>query len=68
MLNKGEFDVVPEKKLEDYNIDELATNLALAKKIIKKNIREKIVDKSFNRLSALIDHDEELPEWFKDDE
>jgi len=33
-------EIVPEKKLEDYEIDDLATNLALAKKMMRKKTRE----------------------------
>ena len=31
---------MPAKKLEDYDIDELATNLVLAKKMLRKKTRE----------------------------
>lgn len=64
--NNKEFEVVPSKKLEDYDIDELATNLALAKKMLRKKTRESIIDNSYKR-DAYDDY-EELPKWFQDDE
>jgi AdoMet-dependent rRNA methyltransferase SPB1 len=65
--DKGETEIVPQKKLEDYDIEDLATNLALAKKMMRKKTREQIIDNSFNRMN-IPDEDEDLPKWFADDE
>ena len=64
--NKQALEVVPAKKLEDYDIDELATNLVLAKKMLRKKTREQIIDNSFGVMRT-DDHDE-LPTWFTEDE
>ncbi|CAD8103018.1 unnamed protein product [Paramecium sonneborni] len=63
--NHKELEIVPEKKLEDYDIDELATNLALAKKMMRKKTREQIIENSFGRDKW---EDEDLPQWFMEDE
>lgn len=47
--NHKELEIVPQKKLEDYEIDDLATNLALAKKMLRKKTREQIIENSFAR-------------------
>lgn len=59
-------EIVPEKKLEDYEIDDLATNLALAKKMMRKKTREQIINNSFGR--EKYDDQGELPKWFVEDE
>lgn len=47
--NLRDFDIVPQKRLEDYDIDDLATNLVLAKKMLRKKTREQIIENSYNR-------------------
>lgn len=42
-------EIVPEAKIEDYNIDTLATTLALGKKMLRKRAREEIIDASYSR-------------------
>lgn len=64
--NNAELEIVPQKRAEDYEIDELATNLALAKKMLRKKTREQIINDSFGR-ERYDDHDE-LPKWFVEDE
>jgi len=54
-------------ELEDYDPDDLATNLVLAKKMLRKRNRESIIDSTYNKY-AYNSEDEELPDWFKDDE
>ncbi|CAD8187374.1 unnamed protein product [Paramecium octaurelia] len=63
--NHKELEIVPEKRIEDYDIDQLATNLALAKKMMRKKTREQIIENSFGRDKW---EDEDLPQWFVDDE
>jgi AdoMet-dependent rRNA methyltransferase SPB1 len=67
--NKGTFEIVaaPKLTLDDYDIDGLAFNRALAKKMLRKKTRDTIIDSSFNR-HTVEDEDEDLPGWFKDDE
>jgi AdoMet-dependent rRNA methyltransferase SPB1 len=67
--NKGTFEIVaaPKLTLDDYDIDGLAFNRALAKKMLRKKTRDTIIDSSFNR-HTVEDDDEDLPGWFKDDE
>ena len=47
--NKGDFEVVAHKTLDDYKIDDLAFNRALAKKMMRTNIRDDIIERSFSR-------------------
>lgn len=58
--------VVPQKKFEDFDVDELAADLALAKKMLRKKDRENILDLSFNKFNNF-DY-EGLPGWFVEDE
>jgi AdoMet-dependent rRNA methyltransferase SPB1 len=58
--------VVAAKKFEDFDPDDLAADLALAKKMIRKKDREEILDLSFNKFNNF-DY-EGLPSWFVDDE
>ena len=50
---------------DDYDIDELAFDRALGKKMLRKKTRESIIDASFSRHAV---EDEDLPLWFQDDE
>ena len=52
--------------MEDYNVDELAETLAIAKKMLRNRSREEVIDNSYSRFSYE-DHDQ-LPKWFADDE
>lgn len=56
-----------EKRPEDYDFDDLAENLALAKKMMRKKQREAIIDSTYNRFS-FNDEDTKLPSWFLDEE
>ena len=60
-------EIVKEKQPEDYDFDDLAENLALAKKMMRKKQRETIIDSTYNRFS-FNDEDTNLPSWFLDDE
>lgn len=48
--------------MDDYNIDELAETLAIAKKMLRNRSREEIIDNSYGRYNFQ-DHDQ-LPKWF----
>lgn len=63
---ESEIELVPAKKMEDYDIDSLAETLAVAKKMLRNRSREEILDASYSRYT-FEDHDE-LPGWFTDDE
>jgi AdoMet-dependent rRNA methyltransferase SPB1 len=65
-IDDNRIEVVPAKKFEDFDVDELAEDLALAKKMIRKKDREEILDMSFNKHCAF-DY-EGLPSWFVEDE
>lgn len=65
-VNDSTIQVVPAKKFEDYDTDELAADLALAKKMIRKKDREDILDMSFNKYNNF--EYEGLPNWFVEDE
>lgn len=65
-VNDSTIQVVPSKRFEDFDPDELAADLALAKKMIRKKDREEILDMSFNKYNNF-DY-EGLPNWFVDDE
>lgn len=61
-LREKDIQYVPQKKLEDFDMDELAQDLAVAKKMIRKKDREEILDASFNRLNNF-EYDG-LPNWY----
>lgn len=65
-VNDRTIQVVPARKFEDYDTDELAADLALAKKMIRKKDREEILDMSFNKYNNF-EYDG-LPNWFTEDE
>jgi len=56
----------PRRKMENYNLDTLAETLAVAKKMIRKKNRERIIEDSYSR-HAVEDYDN-LPKWFREDE
>jgi len=60
------FDVVPKENFEDWDIDDLAETLALAKKMLRKKTRNEIIELNYSRYNT-DDHDF-LPDWFVDDE
>eukprot|EP01015_Nassula_variabilis_P020799 TRINITY_DN363_c0_g1_i3.p1 TRINITY_DN363_c0_g1~~TRINITY_DN363_c0_g1_i3.p1 ORF type:complete len:951 (+),score=305.80 TRINITY_DN363_c0_g1_i3:127-2979(+) len=62
----GDIEYVPRKRFEDYNPDDLALNLALARKMLRKKDRDSLIEDSFNRYA--VDSDEDAPLWFKEDE
>lgn len=64
---KQVIEVVPAKKFEDYDADELAEDLALARKMLRKKDRLKILDIGINKFNYL-DDPEDLPRWFMEDE
>ena len=61
----GQIEIVPQKTQDDYNIDELAETLVIAKKMLRNHSREEIIDESYGRYT-FEDHDD-LPKWFTDD-
>ena len=57
----GDIEIVKrQRQPEDYDLDELAENLALAKKMIRKKHRENIIDSTYNRYSY-DDNEMDLP-------
>lgn len=60
------FEVVPEKQIEDYDVDSLAETLAIAKKMVRKRSSQAIINNSYSR-HAVEDYDT-LPKWFVEDE
>lgn len=62
----GRIEIVPQKTMDDYNIDELAETMVLAKKMLRNRSRDAIIDHSYGRFN-FEDH-EELPKWFAEDE
>lgn len=70
LKEKGEHEeikIVPAKSFEDYNPDELAEDLAIAKKMLRKKDRMDIIDQGINRYNYL-EKPEDLPDWFVEDE
>ena len=63
---RKEIEIVPQKKLEDYDIDELASTRALATKMLRLKDRDQIMENSYNRYFK--PDDEDAPEWFAADE
>ncbi len=61
-----EIEFVPRKRFEDYSADDLALNLALAKKMLRKKDRDEIIEESYNRYT--VPSDEDAPAWFKEEE
>jgi hypothetical protein len=51
--------------MEDYNIDDLAETLVLAKKMLRNRGREEIIESTYSRFN-FEDHDN-LPKWFAED-
>ncbi len=47
----GEIEIVRPRQMEDYNIDELAETLVLAKKMLRKRAREEVIEGSSSRYS-----------------
>jgi len=64
---QAEIEFVPKKMFEDYDEDDLAETLALAKRMIRKKERDLILDESINRYNYM-DAAEDLPNWFTEDE
>lgn len=62
-----EIQIVPQKRFEDFDQDELAMDLAIARKMLRKKERRELFDMGINRYNYL-DKPEDLPEWFRDDE
>lgn len=54
-------------ELEDFNPDDLAGNLVLAKKMLRKRNRDEILDSTYSKY-AIDSDDEKLPDWFLEDE
>lgn len=54
-------------ELEDYDPDNLASNMVLAKKMLRKRNKEMIEESTYNKY-AWESEDDDLPEWFKEDE
>ena len=65
--NKGEEDYSSsENEEEGYNSDEKAEIRAIAKKMLRKKERLKILNSSYNRYA--FEDDEKVPKWFLEDE
>ena len=62
-----QIEIVKQKTQDDYNIDELAETLVLAKKMLRNHSQEEIIDASYSGRYNFEDHDD-LPKWFTDDE
>ena len=60
------FEIVPEKTMEDYNIESLAETLAIAKKMLRKRNQEDIIESTYSRYAT--EDQEDLPDWFVEDE
>jgi len=60
------FEVVPRENYEDWDVDDLAETLVLAKKMLRKKDRNAIIDANYNK-NTTDDHDL-LPDWFVQDE
>ena len=52
--------------MEDYDLDSLAETLVIAKKMLRNQSRQDIIDQSYRGFS-FEDHDD-LPKWFAEDE
>lgn len=63
----SQIQIVPQKKFEDFDKDELAMDLAIAKKMLRKKERRELLEMGVNRYNYP-EKPEELPEWFRDDE
>ena len=65
--SKGEeYDSSSENEEEGYNSDEKAEIRAIAKKMLRKKERLKILNSSYNRYA--FEDDEKVPKWFLEDE
>ncbi len=42
-VDDGKIEIVPEKRMEDYDVDSLAETLAMAKKMLRNRPREEII-------------------------
>jgi len=67
LSSKPKLSSFAQKKLEDYEEDDLAETLALAKKMIRKKDRDAILDASINKYN-MADNADDLPVWFVDNE
>lgn len=65
--NKIQFVNQDQMELEDYNPDNLAANMVLARKMLRKRNKEQIEDSSYNKY-AWESEDDDMPDWFKEDE
>jgi AdoMet-dependent rRNA methyltransferase SPB1 len=50
-------------ELEDYDPDDLAHNLVLAKKMLRKRNKDSIMDNTYSKYAYDSD-DENLPDWY----
>ena len=60
------FETVPKQNFEDWDIDDLAETLVIARKMLRKKDRINIIDSNYNKYTT-DDHDG-LPDWFVADE
>ena len=58
--------IVPQINYEDYDIDDLANTMVLAKKMLRTKNRDEIIESSYSRYA--FHDDENLPDWFVEDE
>lgn len=60
--NKIQFVNQDQMELEDYNPDNLAANMVLARKMLRKRNKEQIEDSSYNKY-AWESEDDDMPDW-----
>ena len=51
-FRKKHIEIVPEKTMEDYNIESLAETLAIAKKMLRKRNQEDILESTYSRYAT----------------
>lgn len=64
-----EIEVVPQQtnfEYEDFDLDDLAETKALAKKMLRKDFRDKVMDSTYHKFSR--NEDEDVPKWFAEEE
>ena len=64
---KDKIEYVPEEnheiELENYDPEDLAQNLVLAKKMLRKRARDEIMNETYNKFAYNSD-DDDLPDWY----
>jgi len=65
---KAGFEEVPVEQIQDYDSDDIAETVALAKVMLRKKRRLEIIDSTYNRYVSFGEEPGALPTWFRDDE